>query len=267
MKRIVTASGVAGDTNPCVFGNTFAMLGTLSPAETGETGGIAWHLWTPDPEVHTGTRPAVLICHGGAARKEDHKSFGALAASKGWFALAYDSRGHGESRELAANCADLITDVEEMTGYLASRHRVDPTKVVVRGWCLGAKMALHAACRERGRIAGVIAISPMHEDGLKIAVTSKKFDVNIPDHDSVLSWIDENQLVDDIPSLADVPLLIQHAQGDKLVPISYSRTIFEAAGDPKRFIEIPEGDHRSGEHLPELQAESLDWMTALLEER
>ena len=49
------------------------------------------------------------------------------------------------------------------------------------------------------------------------------------------------ELLDD--SLPPPPLLVIHGGKDTNVPIEEGRALFEAAAEPKRFLEIPKGNH------------------------
>lgn len=239
------------------------MTTSLPPDESGKTDGIAWQLWLPDDIDSEGLRPGVVICHGAGSCKENHADFATLAASKGWVALAYDARGHGETEPDLD--PEAMADVGRMAKLLSERDEVDPAKVVVRGSSMGGALALYGACEFPGHIAGAIAVCPTLEDGLKFGLSSGLFEMRIGDLDALLSWLDAHRLVDEMPKLAGRPLLLQHAEGDEQVPIECSRTLYAAATEPKELVEIPGGDHRSVQHDPALQAQSLDWMKERLE--
>lgn len=257
----MTASGVPGDTNACVFGENLVMSEPTSPNEIGRTEGIAWQLSLPDPDEFPGPHPGVVICHGAGSCKENHADFASLAASKGWAALAYDARGHGETEPGLS--AEAISDVVRMVELLKSREEVDSERVVVRGSSMGGALALYGACSSM-EVDGAIAVCPAPGEGLLLGLRSGAFDIRVADLPGIEDWIANHTLIGEIPKLAGRPLLLLHAEGDEQVPIAHSRAIFEAAEDPKRLIEVSGGDHRSVQHDPALQAESLDWMLARL---
>src|SRR3954469_17494850 len=97
-------------------------------------------LWVPE------SRPpwrAMVIIHGAGSRKENHGDFGRACAARGWAALAFDQRGHGESEDHMGPPA--LADVGTMARFLAGLDGVDPDRVCVRGSSLGGFMAIHAA--------------------------------------------------------------------------------------------------------------------------
>jgi len=232
------------------------------PDEIGVASGLAFTLRLPDPAEFPGPHPGVVICHGAGSCKENHADFASLAASKGWAALAYDARGHGETEHDLDT--DAIADVGRMAGLLAERDEVDQLKVVIRGSSMGGALGLYGACEYPEHIAGAIAVCPTLEDGLKFGLSSGLFEMRIGDLDALIAWLDAHRLVDEMPKLAGRPLMLQHAEGDEQVPIDCSRTLYAAATEPKELLEVPGGDHRSVQHDPALQAESLDWMLARL---
>lgn len=235
------------------------MAAPTPPDEVGKTDGIAWQIWMPDLDESSGERPGVVICHGAGSCKENHADFASLAASKGWAALAYDARGHGETEPDLD--PEAMADVGRMAGLLAQRREVDPARVIVRGSSMGGALALYGACEFPEHIAGAIAVCPTLEDGLRFGLSSGMFDMRIGDLDGLLAWLDEHSLVEAMPKLDGRPLLLQHAEGDEQVPIDCSRELYAAAGEPKELVEVPGGDHRSVQHDPALQAASLEWMS------
>ena len=48
-----------------------------------------------------------------------------------------------------------------------------------------------------------------------------------------------------------------HAEGDEQVPYTVSQELHAAAQEPKRLLILPGGHHRSLQHDPEMQGESL----------
>ncbi|MFM9043930.1 MAG: alpha/beta hydrolase [bacterium] len=231
------------------------------PNEVGTTDGIAWHLWTPDPAQFTGARPGVVVCHGAGSCKENHADFAVMAASKGWVALAFDARGHGQTEPGLDDKA--VPDVVRMVELLRGRPDVDPARVIVRGSSMGGALALYGACSSM-EVAGAIAVCPAPEQGLLMGLKAGAFEIRVADLPSIERWIERHALIEEISDLAGRPLLLLHAEGDEQVPIAHSRALYEAAEEPKRLIEVPGGDHRSIQHDPALQAESLDWVARQL---
>jgi pimeloyl-ACP methyl ester carboxylesterase len=54
-------------------------------------------------------------------------------------------------------------------------------------------------------------------------------------------------------------LMLQHAEGDEVVPVVLSRALHDAAPG-SRLVEVPGGHHRSVQHDPELQAVAVRFL-------
>ena len=216
--------------------------------ETGRRDGLAYALFLPPGEPEAG----VLILHGAGSAKESHFDFARAAAGQGMAALAYDARGHGRSG--GAFGPDAIDDAVSMLGLL--RERGAPA-VALRGSSMGGFSAILAAARD-GRAAAVAAICPAPSDLLLRGLRSERLDGFEADREALERWLEVVDLRAAAASLGPrTALLLIHAQGDERVPWTASRELYEAARRPKRLLLLPGGHHRSLQHDPEIQAESL----------
>ena len=128
-------------------------------------------MWLPPT---TPPWPGMVIVHGAGSAKENHAYFGRLCAANGWAAVSYDQRGHGESDDEMAPAA--LADVGRMAALLAAVDGVDGGCVCARGSSMGGWLAIEAAAVDPA-IAGVIAICPASEDGLRRGIRAGRFDM------------------------------------------------------------------------------------------
>ena len=105
-----------------------------------------------------GTRGAgVLVRHGAGSTRSAVLDQAAAIAEAGYSVLLVDARGHGDSGGTAMDfgwSGDL--DLAAGTAYLASRPEVDPTRIGVVGFSMGAEEAIGAAASDE-RIRAVVA--------------------------------------------------------------------------------------------------------------
>jgi dienelactone hydrolase len=105
-----------------------------------------------------GTRGAgVLVLHGAGSTRSAVLDQAASIAQAGYSVLLVDARGHGDSGGTAMDfgwSGDL--DVAAGTAYLASRPEVDPRRIGVVGFSMGAEEAIGAAASDE-RIRAVVA--------------------------------------------------------------------------------------------------------------
>jgi alpha-beta hydrolase superfamily lysophospholipase len=233
--------------------------------------GLAYALWLPDRmgsggEAERGAPsrplpqppwPGIVIAHGAGSRKENHADFARLAAANGWAALSFDARGHGASEGEMSSAA--IDDIVRIARLLAAHEGVDSRRVAVRGSSMGGFLAIHAAA-VAPEIAGVIAICPASEDHLSRGVRRGELEMRVGDPLALEAWLAGQDLRDAVERLAGRPLILLHAEGDDQIPSEWSEELFEHAGEPRKLILVPGGDHRSLQHDPELQAVALGWL-------
>jgi fermentation-respiration switch protein FrsA (DUF1100 family) len=207
----------------------------------------------------------MLILHGAGSRKENHADFARVCAARGWAALAYDQRGHGESADEMGPTA--LADVGRMAAFLAEREGVEPGRVCVRGSSMGGFVAIHAAASSRA-IAGAIAICPAGEDGLRRALRSGELDFRASDgaRRDLEAWLGEHDLREAVELMGSKPLLLAHARGDERIPYTWSEELHERAAEPRKLILVAGGHHRSVQHDRELQEVALRWIERELPE-
>jgi uncharacterized protein len=220
--------------------------------EIGEREGISYAFFTPETEPEAG----VLILHGAGSAKESHFDFARVCVAYGFSALSYDAPGHGRS---AGAFGPRAIDYAVMMLDLL-RERGAP-KVALRGSSMGGFSAILAAVRD-GKTSAVAATCPAPEDLLLLGLRSGRLDGFRADAESLDPWLaDEVSLRDAAASLApDTALLLMHAQGDEQVPYTVSQELYEVAGRPKKLLLLPGGHHRSLQHDPEMQAETIKFI-------
>ncbi len=234
------------------------------PSETGRLDGIAWCLWLPPGE---GPWPAVMVLHGAGSRKENHADYARAAVAHGLAALTFDNRGHGETEGPLG--VGVIDDMADLAAWLWDRPEIDGDRIGVRGSSMGGLLAIHLAA-ESDDIAAAVAICPAAEWMLAEDV-ARVLDGRPPPQGSALSemqidapglatWLDINDVEDAAERMGPKPLLLIHARGDEVVPYSHSEKLYERAAEPKRLVLLEGGHHRSAQHDPELQGESLRWL-------
>lgn len=244
------------------------MASELTPNESGRVDGLAYDLWLPFGD---GPAPAVVILHGSGSRKENHADFARTAASSGFAALAFDQRGHGESDgELGAR---MVLDAQRLVRWLAEREDVDEGRIAVRGSSMGGLLAIHAAAAS-GSVAAAIAICPAAEYMLlddvrrvargEPAPPGSALQTIRADAGALAAWLEENDVRQAVALLGEKPLMIVHARGDEVVPYSFSEELYERASDPKRLVLLEDGNHRSAQHDPEIQGETLRWLAQVM---
>jgi fermentation-respiration switch protein FrsA (DUF1100 family) len=219
---------------------------TPSP-RTGRERGLAWSLFLPEGEPRAG----VMVLHGWGSCKENHFDFARRAHAAGVATLLYDARGHGATGGRLG--PEAVDDAVAMAALLGSH----APRVGLRGSSMGGFVALHAAARAPGP-AAVVAVCPAPGVLLLDGLREGRLDGVPVDRPALDAWLTGADLEPAVRALAGrTALLLQHAEGDESVPVASTRALFEAAGEPKALRVVPGGDHRSAQHDPVLQDESI----------
>lgn len=217
-----------------------------------------YELWLPPGD---GPFPAMVVLHGAGSRKENQADFARVCRDGGWAAVTFDQRGHGESRDAMSPAA--LGDVETMVELLMWTDGVDAARICVRGSSMGGLMAIHAAATIE-EVAGVIAICPASEEGLRRELKAGELDMRA-DTEALDAWLTENDLRESVKEMGNKPLLLIHAKGDERIPYTWSEELAEHAEDPSKLIVVPGGHHRSAQHDMELQGIALRWLERALD--
>lgn len=211
------------------------------PTETGREQGLEWARFDPLDSPVGG----VLILHGAGSRKENHYDVARLMTAAGLSAICFDQRGHGTSD--GPMDERLLEDVVSVAGLFGQ------LPVGLRGSSMGGFVALGAA--HAANATAVVAICPTTaaQFGEGVRAGRMGFDA---DPKAIASVLDRGE-----PDPPDVPVLLLHADGDEVVPVSRSRALAPLlTNEASRYVEVPGGHHRSLQHDPEFVALSVKFL-------
>lgn len=185
--------------------------------------GVALHGWF----IPGASSRVLLFFHGNAGnishRLDSIRQFHDLGLS----VLIIDYRGYGRSEGRPSE-AGLNRDAEAAWDYLAEEVGVAPGDIIVFGRSLGASVAARLAAR---REPGALIVAS--------AFTS------VPDVAAeIYPWLPVRMLSrvshatrDDVARVR-CPVLVIHSREDEIIPFHHGRAVFEAAPEPKSFVEL-----------------------------
>jgi uncharacterized protein len=198
----------------------------------------------------------LVILHGAGSRKESHADMAAAANAAGLAVLRYDMRGHGATGGMLDGRA--IDDVAAAAALLPAG-----VPVALRGSSMGGYLAIVAAAAAGAR--AVVAVCPAPAPLLASGLRTGELEI-AADPATVGPLLAANGLEQALDAL-DVPVLVQHAEGDEEVPVAGSRALTAHFRHPRSRLDVrPGGDHRSVQHDPDAQAAALAWLRAALTE-
>lgn len=182
------------------------------------------------------------------------REIGSALAEAGFAVLRFDFTGLGESQGEFADTtfSSNLDDLEDAANWLAE-NLAAPQLLV--GHSLGGTAALAVAERlDSVRAVATLAApsSPEHVlkqfgDGLERIEAEGSAEVELAGRSFRIrrDFIDDARSQNLAPRLRRLrrALLVMHAPGDKLVPVSEAETIFTGALHPKSFVSLDDADH------------------------
>jgi fermentation-respiration switch protein FrsA (DUF1100 family) len=194
-------------------------------------------------------RTAVLVCCGNGGDRSMRAPLAAALNRLGYSVLLFDYRGYGGNPGSPTEDG-LAADARAARAWLAAQPDVD--QMVYFGESLGAAVAIGLAMQQPP--AGLALRSP-YTSLADVAA------VHYP-------WLPARRLLlDRYPSidriaLVSAPLLVIAGDRDEIVPESLSRRLFDAAGEPKRYVVIRGAGHNDPDLLdgPQMLDEVDRWL-------
>lgn len=178
--------------------------------------------------------PVVLVCHGNAGTIADRLDTIALLHDLGASVFIFDYRGYGESAGSPSE-EGTYRDARAAWDHLVAARDVAPARIVIHGRSLGGAVAVELATQVAP--AGVILESTFTTMGDLGARVYPLLPVKL------LSRI----RYDSRARIAAVgaPKLFLHSPHDDVVPHDLGRALFDAAPEPKEWVQM-EGAHNDG---------------------
>jgi fermentation-respiration switch protein FrsA (DUF1100 family) len=174
----------------------------------------------------------LLFFHGNAGNVSYRVDFIARLTRLPANVTVIDYRGYGRSQGRPTE-QGLYRDAEAAYRYLCDVCSVDPGRIVLLGKSLGGAVAIELAARVN--CAGLIAQSTFTHNH-DMARTMVPF---APMHLLVRRQFDSLARIATI----EIPKLVVHGRGDRLIPYEMGQRLFEAAPEPKRFFDLGGLDH------------------------
>ncbi len=177
-------------------------------------------------------RPWVLYLHGNASTigGRQNVSRAERLRALGLNVLAVEYRGYGGLDGVPTEQA-VTTDARAGYEYLRTRIHAPPERIVVYGWSLGSAVAINlastvpeAAVILEGAPASIVAIGQREYPYVPVRLLMRN------PFDSILK-------IDRVRA----PILFLHSPEDTVVPIEEGRRLFDAAREPKTFVEVKGG--------------------------
>ncbi len=198
--------------------------------ETGD--GLAIHGWfVPATEA----RGTLLFFHGNAGNISHRLDSIRIFHELGLNVLIIDYRGYGQS-EGSPSESGLYRDAEAAMAHLIRERETPIEDIILFGRSLGAAVAAQMAIRYQD-VGGLILESAF----TSVADMAAELYPIFPARLLVRHRYDALETLQDVSS----PVLVVHSPDDEIVPYAHGRRLYEAAPEPKWFLEL-RGGHNDG---------------------
>jgi fermentation-respiration switch protein FrsA (DUF1100 family) len=174
----------------------------------------------------------LLVCHGNAGNLSefDRPMHYAGLRQLGLNLLAFDYRGYGESGGVPSE-SGLYRDADAAYWYLTKERGVPASRIIIFGHSLGSAVAVDLASR--------VPSAALIVEGALTSATDRGQELYpyIP-----VRWIAASRFssLDKIGRVT-VPKLFLHATEDEVIPLAHGRRLYDAAPQPKIFVELRGG--------------------------
>ena len=180
---------------------------------------------------------AALFCHGNAGNISHRVDTIRVLHELGLNVLIFDYRGYGRSEGRPTE-KGVYLDAEAAWRYLTEQLGQPPERIVLHGRSLGGSVAAHLA---RDHKPAALVVESTFYDITELGAELYPW---LP-----VRWISRLKFkTADYVAAATCPVMVIHSRNDDLIPIHHGRKVFDAAPEPKRFLEI-RGGHNDGFYL------------------
>jgi fermentation-respiration switch protein FrsA (DUF1100 family) len=201
------------------------------------TDGLRLAAWFVLPEG-SASGTTILVFNGNAGDRSLRLPLAQALSKAGHAVLLTDYRGYGGNPGRPSE-EGLIADARAARTWLVDRRGVDPARLVYFGESLGTAVAIRLA--DEHPPAAVVLRSPFPS----LAEVGRKHYPFLP----VQLLLRDRFSCSDRISRLTCPVLVVAGEEDSIVPVEHSRSLFEAAREPKRLVVIPGADHNDFELL------------------
>ena len=188
----------------------------------------AWYL--PAEEA----RGTMLFCHGNAGNLAHRVDSLRLFHQLGLNVLIFDYRGYGDSTGQPSE-KGTYQDALAAWEHLINERQASPHEIVLLGRSLGGAVATWLAISEK---PGALILESTFTSIPDMGQEAYPF---LPVRLLVRFHYDSLAQVKDVPC----PVLIAHSKADEIIKYRHGQRLFEAANEPKQFLEMF-GGHNDG---------------------
>lgn len=189
------------------------------------------HAWyVPAPEA----KATILFFHGNAGNISHRMDYLPMFHRLGYNTLIFDYQGYGQS---SGSPSELGTyqDAIATWQFLIEEKKIAPAEIVLFGESLGGAIAAWLAAKEN---PGLLVLASAFTSVPDMAEKIYPF---LPVRLITRFYYNTLESLQSINS----PVFVAHSPQDEVVPFEHGQNLFQAAAEPKQFLEL-QGGHNNG---------------------
>ena len=187
-----------------------------------------WYIPAPNSEF------TVLFCHTNGGNMMYQLDSINIFYNLGLSCFIFDYRGYGSSRGRPSEHGTYL-DVRAAFRWLTKKKKIPAEKTIVFGRSLGGSIAAYLAGRVRLRGLVIESAFTSYVD------IGRKFYPYMP-----VKWFARfNYPTIEYVRKVTCPVLVIHSRNDEMIPFEFGLQLYEAANEPKEFVELY-GGHNDG---------------------
>jgi pimeloyl-ACP methyl ester carboxylesterase len=192
-------------------------------------------------------RGCVLLCHGNGGNISHRLTSIAIFHELGLATFLFDYRGYGQSPGRPSE-KHTYADAEAAWNYLVSEHQFAPHEIVLFGRSLGGAIAAHQASKQP---PGLLVLDSSFTS---IVDMGRELYPYLPVGLLARYRYNTRQYLRQVKC----PVLIIHSREDEMINFQHGLALYEAAPEPKRFIEIRGGHNTTLDITGQAYVEMLE---------
>jgi fermentation-respiration switch protein FrsA (DUF1100 family) len=193
----------------------------------------------------------VLYCHGNGGNLAYYLDVVQFLHTLNLSCLAFDYRGYGKSDGKPSEQGTFL-DAQTAYYWLINEKNIPPEKIIIYGWSLGASVAALLSSKTD---SAALVLDSAFTSYVDIA---KRFFPFLPVKTFAKFRYDTIDYVKEV----HIPVMIIHSRNDETTPFKFGKRLFDAANEPKKFVEIYGRHNNAFQSSADIYKESWqEWLT------
>ncbi|MGZ5279095.1 MAG: alpha/beta hydrolase [Pseudobdellovibrionaceae bacterium] len=198
------------------------------------------HGWWFDSKVKP-AKGTFVFFHGNGENLSSHFASLSWLPEAGYNYFIFDYPGYGQSEGVPGPYENVSSGQAALRWVHENK---DSSPLIVYGQSMGGIIAMRTVIEEKNQIPVKVMIADGTFSSFQ-RIARKKLSSHW------LTWIAQpfsylllsDRWAPDVEKISPIPMIVIHGKIDPVVEFEHGERIFKDAGEPKVFIEVPEGQH------------------------